>query len=196
MGRLGCLLEAPGPPREARPPEALQGGGLGRLGLSLGSLRTSFGRLPGPQRHPKVAPGTGPAGDISHQPPTPKPNAHTANPFATSRSGLRYRWKPHFQGIVMTRNLLLQNAPPFGFKLGTFRGPKVHCEVKGAKRDKTKFGASFYLQTTTIQRRTPTNTHAQTHRTSFVSNAHLGSEMGPRRQKPPNKKLASVLCCF
>ena len=102
LGRLGCLLEAPGPPREARPPEALQGGGLGRLGLSLGSLRTSFGRLPGPQRHPKVAPGTGPAGDISHQPPTPKPNAHTANPFATSRSGLRYRWKPHIQGIVMT----------------------------------------------------------------------------------------------
>ena len=42
------------------PPEALQGGGLGRLGLSLGSLRTSFGRLPGPHRHPKVAPGTGP----------------------------------------------------------------------------------------------------------------------------------------
>ena len=59
LGRLGCLLEAPGPPREARPPEALQGGGLGRLGLSLGSLRTSFGRPPGPQRHPKVAPGTG-----------------------------------------------------------------------------------------------------------------------------------------
>ena len=32
------------------------------------------------------------AADISHQPPTPRPNTHTANPFATSRSGLRYRW--------------------------------------------------------------------------------------------------------
>ena len=30
------------------------------LGLSLGSLRTLFGRPPGPQRHPKVAPRTGP----------------------------------------------------------------------------------------------------------------------------------------
>ena len=38
LGRLGCLLEAPGPPREARPPKALQGGGLGRLGLSLGKV--------------------------------------------------------------------------------------------------------------------------------------------------------------
>ena len=53
-------VRLPAPLREARPPEALQGGGLGRLGLSLGSLRTSFGRLPGPYRHPKVAPGTGP----------------------------------------------------------------------------------------------------------------------------------------
>jgi hypothetical protein len=60
LGCLGCLLEAPGPPREARSPEALQGGGLGRLGLSLGSLGTSFGKFPGSRRHPKVAPGTGP----------------------------------------------------------------------------------------------------------------------------------------
>ena len=60
LGRLGCLLEAPGPPREARPPEALQGGGLGRLGLSLGSLGTSFGKFPGSRRHPKVVPRTGP----------------------------------------------------------------------------------------------------------------------------------------
>ena len=57
LGCLGCLLEAPGPPREVRSPEALQGGGLGRLGLSLGSLRTSFGRLPGPHKHPKVSRG-------------------------------------------------------------------------------------------------------------------------------------------
>ena len=59
LGRLGCLLEAPGPPREARPPEALQGGGLGRLGLSLGGLRTSFGRLPGPHGTPKSLQGRG-----------------------------------------------------------------------------------------------------------------------------------------
>ena len=126
---------------------------------------------------------------MSHQPLTPRPNTHTANPFATSRSGLRYRWKPHFQGIVMTGNLLLQNAPPFGFKLGPFRGPRVHFEAKGAKGIKHNLALVFYLQTTTIRRRTPTNTHAQTHRTSFVSNAHLGPEMGPRRPKPPNNKI-------
>ena len=33
---------------------------MGRLGLSLGNLRAPFGRPPGPQRHPKVGPGTGP----------------------------------------------------------------------------------------------------------------------------------------
>ena len=61
LGCLGCLLEAPGPSSGGPTPrEALKGGGLGRLGLSLRSLRTSFGRPPGPQRHPKVAPRTGP----------------------------------------------------------------------------------------------------------------------------------------
>ena len=49
-----------GGPAPKGSPEALQGNGLGRLGLSLGSLRAPFGRPPGPQRHPKVAPGTGP----------------------------------------------------------------------------------------------------------------------------------------
>ncbi len=78
------------------------------------------------------------AGDISHQPPTPRPNTHTANPFATSRSGLRYRWKSRFQDIVLTGNLLLQNAPPLAFKLGPFRGPRVHFEAKGAKRENTQ----------------------------------------------------------
>jgi hypothetical protein len=61
LGRLGCLLETPGPSSGGPTPrEALQGGGLGRLGLSLGSLRISFGRPPGSRRHPKVTPRTGP----------------------------------------------------------------------------------------------------------------------------------------
>ena len=63
FGRLGCLLEAPGPPREAsRPPKAPQRHSkdvVWVVWLSLGSPRAPVGRPPGPQRHPKVAPGTG-----------------------------------------------------------------------------------------------------------------------------------------
>ena len=136
------------------------------------------------------------AGDISHQPPTPRPNTHTANLFATSRSGLRYRRKPHFQGIVMTGNLLLQNAPPFGFKLGPFRGPRVHFEAKGAKRDKTKFGISF-LFTNYYDSKENTDQHTRTNTSDiFRFKCTIGPNMGPRRPKPPKKKLASVLCCF
>ena len=163
---------------------------MGRLGLSLGSLRTSFGRLPGPQRHPKVAPGTGPAGDISHQPPTPKPNAHTANPFATSRSGLRYRWKPHFQGIVMTGNLLLQNAPPSGFKLGQLRGPRVHVEAKGAKRDKTKFGVSFLFTNYYYDSKENTDQHTRTNTSDiFRFKCTFGPRNGPKEAKTAEQKI-------
>jgi hypothetical protein len=49
-----------GEPAPKGSPEALHGNGLGRLGLSLGGLRAPFGKPPGPHRHPKVAPGTGP----------------------------------------------------------------------------------------------------------------------------------------
>ncbi len=63
LSRLGCLLEAPGPPRKARPPkgtpEALQGGSLERLGLSLGCLWAPFSKPSGPDRHPEVVPRTG-----------------------------------------------------------------------------------------------------------------------------------------
>ncbi len=48
-----------GGPAPKGTPKALQGRGLGRLGLSLGGPRASFGRPPGSQKHPKVAPGTG-----------------------------------------------------------------------------------------------------------------------------------------
>ncbi len=64
LGRLGCLLEAPAPTREAsRTPKALEGRGLDRLGCCLlEAPGSSLGGLPaasGPQRHPKVVPGTG-----------------------------------------------------------------------------------------------------------------------------------------
>ncbi len=67
FGSPGCLLEAPGPPREARPPKTPQrhskdtvwvvwGGLLEAPGPPLGGLPAP----PGPQRHPKFVPGTGP----------------------------------------------------------------------------------------------------------------------------------------
>ena len=123
------------------------------------------------------------AGDISHQPPTPRPNTHTANPFATSRSGLRYRWKPHFQGIVMTGNLLLQNALPFGFKLGPFRDPRVHFEAKGAKRDKTQFGVSFLL-TSYYDSKENTSQHTRTNTSDiFRFKCTFGPRNGPKEAK-------------
>ena len=148
-----------------------------------------------------MANGVGPGKHINDRPGpvtscrgTPRPNTHTANPFATSRSGLRYRWKPHFQGIVMTGNLLLQNAPPFGFKLGPFRGPRVHFEAKGAKNDKTKFGVSF-LFTNYYDSKENTDQHTRTNTSDiFRFKCTFGPRNGPKEAKTAEHKNWRASC--
>jgi hypothetical protein len=64
LGRPGCLLEAPGAPREARPPKAAQRHSKETVWVVRSCLLEvsgpPLGGLRAPQRHPKVAPGTGP----------------------------------------------------------------------------------------------------------------------------------------
>ena len=63
MGRLGCLLEAPGPPREARPPMAPQRHSKEAVWVVWGCLLEisgpHLGGLPAPKGTPKSLQGRG-----------------------------------------------------------------------------------------------------------------------------------------
>ena len=89
----------------------------------------------------------------------------------------------------MTGNLLLQNAPPFGFKLGPCRGPRVHFEAKGAKRDKTKFGVSFLL-TNYYDSKENTDQHTRTNTSDiFRFKCTFGPRNGPKEAKTAEQKI-------
>ena len=96
----------------------------------------------------------------------------------------------------MTGNLLLQNAPPFGFKLGPFRGPSVHFEAKGAKRDKTKFGISFLL-TNYYDAKENTDQHTRTNTSDiFRFKCTFGPRNGPKEAKTAEQKIGGRPALF
>ena len=89
----------------------------------------------------------------------------------------------------MTGNLLLQNAPPFGIKLGPFRGQRVHFQAKGAKRDETKFGISFLL-TNYYDSKENTDQHTRTNTSDiFRFKCTFGPRQGPKEAKTAEQKI-------